>query len=178
MPFVTVPEVLLTLYYAEPRNVSAASSNRWAGRSNSQTLRRKNWVAPDASKLRRTGTITRYADEAHVLGEASAADIERMSDYYSQGPAPDKRPSYDQVPETDAAYMFGKKFELDAVYTERERVIQELDAAAPSRPVAPSQLAEDQPYHGLGYVVHQLATARSNQPQPATAGSSQSQAGS
>lgn len=176
MLFVTVPEVMLTLHYAEPRHVSAASSNRWAGRSNSQTLRRKNWVAPDASKLRRTGTITRYADEAHVLGEASAADIERMSDYYSRGPAPEKRPLDDQAPETDA----GPAFEMDAVESERERVIQELDAtpAAPSRRVAPSQLAEDQPYHGLRYVMHQLATARSNQPQPATAGSSQSQADS
>lgn len=112
---------------ADRRHPLAVSSNRWASRSLSQQMRRGKWTPPNSARLQRNSTISEYANEKqHVIGFASADELQRSAELLTNGPGP--KQETEQESHANAA-------ELDSV--EISRQILELPTSANSWPESP-----------------------------------------
>ena len=70
----------------ETRQNLNKNSRRWASRTPSQQIRRKNWVPPDLTQnFQRLSTITRYSDSNYCLGDSSPAALGRFARLFKLG---------------------------------------------------------------------------------------------
>lgn len=87
----------------ETRQNQTTNSNRWASRTPSQQIRRKNWVPPDlSSDSHRVNTISRYSASNYILGDSSPTSLGRFARLFKSGssPTPDQaQSSMPNVPE-------------------------------------------------------------------------------
>lgn len=70
----------------ETRQNLNKNSSRWASRTPSQQIRRKNWVPPDLTQEpKHLSTISRYSDSNYVLGNSSPASLGRFARLFMSG---------------------------------------------------------------------------------------------
>ena len=71
------------------RHTFVGESNRWAGRSSSQQLRRRNWTPPDLNRRHRSAeNLERYSSHDYLIGNATPVTLVSISRRFSQGPSP------------------------------------------------------------------------------------------
>ncbi len=71
------------------RQQLVVNSNRWAGRTPSQQLRRQAWTPPDlARRPKPSNSISRYSDPNFVIGNSSPGVLRRITNRLINGPSP------------------------------------------------------------------------------------------
>ncbi|KAF2820923.1 hypothetical protein CC86DRAFT_113224 [Ophiobolus disseminans] len=62
----------------------SVNARRWAGRSSVRQSRRIHWQPPDRAATNLGRTIMHYSDATHVMGHATAEQLQRSASYFSQ----------------------------------------------------------------------------------------------
>lgn len=71
------------------RQQLVVNSNRWAGRTPSQQLRRQVWTPPDlAHRPQPSNSISRYSDHDFSIGNTSPGVLRRIANRLINGPSP------------------------------------------------------------------------------------------
>ena len=103
---------------------AAINSNRWAGRTLSQQIRRRNWVPPDLLEQRHDiDRISHYSRKDYVIGETSQDMLRSIADRLTNGPSP-----VGPVPELDSSVIESERAELSSRRSTNIEVWGDLDA--------------------------------------------------
>ena len=87
---------------------AAMSSNRWAGRTLSLQLRRKNWIPPNLPEQPHPiDRISHYSRKDYIIGETSQDVLRSIADRLTNGPNP-----VGAVPELDSSEIESEMAEL------------------------------------------------------------------
>ena len=111
------------------------NSGRWAGRTPSQQLRRKNWAPPDLTQSHTPAdTISRYSAHNFVIGNASPNRLKRIAHRLLNGPspAPASEESFGHVTLKDSAENIRLKFEQAELPDNQVGPIFELSGSSPT----------------------------------------------
>ena len=84
------------------RHIATISSNRWASRTPSQRIHRKNWILPDLTEqCFATDKILHYSNHDYVIGESSHDMLQEIAHRLNNGPVPAANlPQLDTEPHT------------------------------------------------------------------------------
>lgn len=83
----------------ETRQIQTRTSNRWASRTPSQQIRRKNWLPPDSSKdSRRLSAMSRYSASNYILGDSSPISFGRFAQLFKFGSSAAADPADPEIP--------------------------------------------------------------------------------
>ena len=100
------------------------SSNRWAGRTLSLQLRRKNWVPPNLPEQPHTiDRISHYSRKDYIIGETSQDVLRSIADRLTNGPNP-----VGAVPELDSSEIESEMAELSRKKSVTREVWSDTDA--------------------------------------------------
>lgn len=113
---------------------AAVNLNRWAGRTLSQQIRRKNWIPPDLAEQRQDiHRISHYSRKDYIIGETSQDVLRSTADRLTNGPSP-----VGALPEVDLFELESKMAILSAQKSATAEVwggyeAVELDATTTAR---------------------------------------------
>ena len=112
---------------------AAINSNRWAGRTLSQQLRRKNWIPPDLPERQHDfDRISHYSRKDYIIGETSQDVLQSIADRLTNGPPP-----VGALPELDFSKLESAMAELSRQKSETGEVWGDFDAVElPATPIA------------------------------------------
>ncbi|KAL9047302.1 MAG: hypothetical protein Q9214_000088 [Letrouitia sp. 1 TL-2023] len=139
------------------RQQLAVNSIRWAGRTPSQSYRRKHWVAPDLSQRpQRADVISHYSDRSYVLGNSSQAYLQRSANLLTNGPGPSQEDMPIELPATDLVRVELPGFapsELAGNTSNQPNTAGEMNVEKPRHLASedlPSQVEQDQSSRSTG----------------------------
>ena len=119
---------------AGTRPNAAINSNRWAGRTLSKQLHRKNWIPPDLPEYHHDiHRISHYSRKDYIIGETSQDVLRSIADRLTNGPNPVGALSEldSSELETEMAELSRQKSETGEVWGDFEAV--ELEATPIAR---------------------------------------------
>lgn len=115
---------------------AAISSNRWAGRTLSQQLRRKNWIPPNLPEQRHR--ISHFSSKDYIIGETSQDVLLSIANRLTNGPNP-----VGDLPELDSSELESEMAELSRQKSVTGEVWGDSGAleleATPIAPVPPAE---------------------------------------
>lgn len=125
----------------EVRQQTEVNLNRWAGRTPSQQLRRKDWRAPDLANEPRPAKIATYSSREYVIGDSTQNKLRRMATRLINGPSPQPATAIDEV-EREAEDM---RQRISAAEMDMERNLYAFELSGED--IGPAELPGPEPLH-------------------------------
>ena len=146
----------------EVRQQTEVNLNRWAGRTPSQQLRRKDWRAPDLANEPRPAKIATYSSREYVIGDSTQNKLKRMATRLINGPSPQPATAIDEV-EREAEDM---RQRISAAEMDMERNLHAFELSGED--LGPAELPgpESLPLYSANAADQRSQVVQEQEPQP------------